>query len=284
MSPTGDDKAYAVARRTLIQGLRALAAFQTGSFILVGAHAVYLRAPEDIPQIPAFTFDADLAVDPAKVGVPRRVLDRLEAAGFVLRGRTPGLYRLTTVPEEEQSAARLDILVPEGAANRWRIEGFNARDTRATMSQPGLELTLFDHSAMEVAPIDEGESLRPVEIEVAGAVALLVAKGWKIGERYAQGAEAFADVTKDVADVYRLLRASDPSDLKDTLRRLSARRELRAVIETGSTYLRDLCGQRGAGLQLLGNALGRSSEAEIMLESLEVLATEFFELASTSLR
>jgi hypothetical protein len=108
MSLTGDSEGYAIVRRTLISGFRALASFPKNSFVLVGAHAVYLRAVENIPSIAPFTLDGDLVADPRMIGRPRRIRDHLEAAGFVLRGSTPGLYCIPA-PADEQSTERLGM-------------------------------------------------------------------------------------------------------------------------------------------------------------------------------
>ncbi len=76
MSPPGDGRGYAIARRTLIHALRALAPLPEGSFVLVGAQAVYLRAPNGIATIAPFTLDGDLAADPRKIGSARAIPDR----------------------------------------------------------------------------------------------------------------------------------------------------------------------------------------------------------------
>ena len=64
MLPAGDANAYALARRTLVDAVIALQDLAPTAFVLVGAHAVYLRAPENDLGIPAFTLDGDLAVNP----------------------------------------------------------------------------------------------------------------------------------------------------------------------------------------------------------------------------
>jgi hypothetical protein len=68
----------------------------------------------------------------------------------------------------------------------------------------GLEVAFVDHSATLLESIEQGEPEAAIAIEVAGPAALLVSKGSEIGERYEAGEKAFAEVTNDVADVYRL--------------------------------------------------------------------------------
>jgi hypothetical protein len=275
MSLTGDARNYATARKTLISGLVALADLPPGSFVLVGAHAVYLRAPGHIPSMAPFTLDGDLAADPRKIGRPRDILDRLEAAGFSLRGEHGGLYGIPDAPQDEKEASKLDILVPQGVAHLWNMDGYGARDASATMEQPGLELALFDHSPMLLAQIDLDQHPHSISVEVAGTVALLVAKGWKIGERFEQGGDAFQEVAKDVGDVYRLLAASNPAETRASLERLPLQGDLRGIARKGARYLLDLCSSGGVGTALLRNILGRSEEADVIVASLEVLVEEF---------
>jgi hypothetical protein len=82
---------YATARRILIDAVRALSQFPLDSIVLVGAQAVYLRAPEDVVPVSPYTFDGDLVVDPRVVRRPRFILDSLEKAQFALRGSEGGL-------------------------------------------------------------------------------------------------------------------------------------------------------------------------------------------------
>jgi hypothetical protein len=240
MSPNGGISGYAVARKTLIDGCRALEVFPRNSFVLVGAHAVYLRAPESIPSIAPFTLDGDLAANPVYIGRPRDIRDRLEAAGFSMRGRTPGLYQITGAPA--------------------------------------------DHSPMTLSSVDEAVSVDSIVVEVAGIVALLVSKGWKIGERFAEGSQAFQEVGKDIVDVYRLLRASKSEDLQATLVGLSNDQKLSTVARYGASQLHKLCQPQGPGIQLLQTIVGPNDEGRLIVESLGALVEEFYELVNESFK
>jgi hypothetical protein len=57
---------------------------------------------------------------------------------------------------------------------------------------------------MSLGPVGPDTSEDSITVEVAGIPALVVSKGWKIGERFEQGGDAFQDVAKDVLDVVRL--------------------------------------------------------------------------------
>jgi hypothetical protein len=269
-----DGNAYALARRTLVEAVIALQVLSPVAFVLVGAHAVYLRAPENDLGIPAFTLDGDLAVNPLLVVGSRAVRARLEEVGFDLRDLQSGLYERRGVHVDVRRAARVDIFVPAAFEYAWSSEGY---DGRAAMVQPGLEACLVDCSRMELATLDDGGPRLTASIHVAGIVALLVAKGWKIGERYDQGSEAFAEVRKDIGDIYRLLQASDPDENAATLRVLRDDRHVRESVRTGARHLRELCTGRGAGLKEFSALLGPSVGERTASASLAALVEEFVE-------
>lgn len=270
----GDAEAYTIARRTLVEATIALQSLAPEAFVLVGAHAVYLRAPENDLGVPAFTLDGDLAVNPTLLTGSRAVRVRLGEAGFDLRERHSGLYERRGVHVDVQRASRVDIFVPAAFEYAWSSEGY---DARAVMVQPGLEACLVDRSPMELVTLDDGRPRLSASIHVAGIVALLVAKGWKIGERYEQGPEAFAEVRKDLGDIYRLLRASDPDETAATLRVLRDDRHVREAVRTGARYLRELCAGRGAGLREFSTLLGSSAGQRTATASLAALTEEFTE-------
>ena len=284
MNPSGDARGNAIARWTLIHALRALAPFPAGSFVLVGAQAAYLRAPKGITAIAAFTLDGDLAADPRKIRRARSIPEHLERAGFVFRNDIGGFYSHGGAAPDDRYASKLDILVPQGVAHLWEAEGYNRRDSHATHSQPGLELCLVDHSPMRLSPIDSNDDADSVMVEVASILALLVAKGWKIGERFEQGRDAFQGVRKDIADVYRLLRARQPAEGETVLQQLPRDSNVREIARSGARYVGDLCGSGGAGVVLLSEILGRSEEARITTASLEILAAEFAASVEAALR
>jgi len=147
-----------------------------------------------------FTLDGDLAADPRKIRRARAIPDHLEPAGFVFRNEYGGFYSLDDVTEDDRYASKIDVLVPQAVEHLWEAEDYSTRDSRATHSQQGLELCLLDHSPMALRPIDFDDVSEPVVVEVASILALLVAKGWKIGERFEQGPDAFEEVRKDIAD------------------------------------------------------------------------------------
>lgn len=275
MNLSGDAKGYAIARRTLIHAVRVLAPLSPDGFVLVGAHAVYLRAPEPIPGLSPFTLDGDLAADPRKVRVARNIPDSLERAGFIFRAEYGGFYSMANAAPEDRYASKIDILVPEGMSHLWDGARYGKRDALAVHSQPGLELCVVDHSPMRLDPLEsDRDGVEAVDVEVASVLALLVAKGWKIGERHKQGREAFEEVRKDIADVYRLLRAADPKEMKAVLASLPSA-GLRDVARAGANHVRSLCGRSGDGAALFAEALGAGEEAAIMVESLKALAEEF---------
>jgi hypothetical protein len=208
----------------------------------------------------------------------RAVRARLQEVGFDLRDVQSGLYERRGVNVDIRRASRVDIFVPEKFGYAWNSEGY---DARAVMVQAGLEACLVDRSQMELATLDDGEPRLTVNVHVAGIVALLVAKGWKIGERYDQDPGTFADVRKDIGDIYRLLRASDPDDNLETLRMLRDDRHVHESVRTGARHLRKLCTAGGAGLREFSALLRPSLGERTATASLAALVEEFVEMVES---
>jgi hypothetical protein len=274
MLPAGEADAHALSRRTLVEAVTALQALSPVAFVLVGAHAVYLRAPENELGLPAFTFDGDVVVNPTQIPRSRAVRACLEQVGFDLRDRHSGLYERPGADPDMRRATRIDVFVPAAFEYAWSADGY---DARAAMVQPGLEACLVDCSPMELMTLDDGGVRLSATVHVAGIVALLAAKGWKIGERYEQGPEAFADVRKDIGDVYRLLQTSDPDENAATLRVLRDNRRISESVRTGAHYLRQLCTGGGPGLRAFSELLGHSAGERRASASLAALVEEFVE-------
>jgi len=271
---------YAISRETLIDAIEALKRLSSEGFVLVGAQAVYLRSPEIELPIPPFTLDGDVVVDPRKIRRPRAILESLETAGFTLRGHN-GLYHRKNAPLDQLRATEIDVFVPARFDSEWEMDGFSARDASAVMSQEGLELALVDHSPMLMEAV--GESRLPLLVEVAGIGALVVAKAWKLGERYGRGHEEFSSVAKDVLDIYRLLKASEKERVSAALRSIPQEARYRDTALKAATYLRDVITNDGPGIALIYELLGEGAESQIIAASLDALAIEFCSLVDSCL-
>jgi hypothetical protein len=280
ISPGASAEAYALARRTLLEAAEALQKISQDGFVLVGAHAVYLRAPEQLLGLPAFTYDGDLVVNPRRIVHAAIVKECMEAAAFELRGRMSGLYVRRGIPEPQAEAARVDLLVPEGTTHAWSAERY---DSRATHVQPGLEVCLYDHSTMHVTTLDDGRAPIAIELEVAGVVGLILAKAWKLAERAAAGADAFADVTKDVSDVYRLLRVSDVEATIATLQQCAHHRDALDCARRGAEALREVMAPNGPGQATLRSMIVSTAEAERAALSLGYLSQRFADAVDTAI-
>ena len=126
-----------------------------------------------------------------------------------------------------------------------------------------------------IATLDGARPREAADVEVAGVLALVVAKGWKIGERFEQGGEAFSEVAKDVVDVYRLLRASSPAELAASIRGLPQDPRFRETAKLGARQLESAFSDGAPATGLLRELLGKSEEAEVIAQSLEALVAEF---------
>ena len=92
MEITADQRTIS-AREGLLDAVEALRAHGE-AVILVGAQAIYVHTGEARAgfAVSPFTYDADIALDPALLGNAPTVIEAMAGAGFNL-GDQPGLYR-----------------------------------------------------------------------------------------------------------------------------------------------------------------------------------------------
>lgn len=147
----------------------------------------------------------------------------MHGAGFRLKGEDtghpePGIWEAHTmiVGWDTDLIVPVDLIVPESVAPPGgrlgaRLGGEHGR--RAARRATGLEGALVDHSQVEVAALEAGDSRRIV-VNVAGHTALLVAKVHKIGDR-ADRPDRLTD--KDAGDVLRILMSTTPEHVAQRL-------------------------------------------------------------------
>lgn len=222
-----DPLVYVAARGVLLNALDALGEHRA-AVVLVGAQAIYLQAGEaDLEvSVAPFTADADLSIDPARLGPDPRIAEAMTEAGFTLKVKTdnggiePGTWLAPAKIEKETVFVPVDLLVPEALA-----PGRGKRDARlpdhgknATRWTPGLEATIVDNTEMTVGSLEPDLDTRQATIRVAGPAALLVAKSHKIADRLTDGdrGRAHRVKPKDCADAIRLMRAPTPPDAVGT--------------------------------------------------------------------
>ena len=158
-----------------------------------------------------FTYDADIALDPALLGNAPTIIDAMVGAGFNLTDQ-PGLYR-------RESGAQVDLLVPAAVGGPGRRGArLDVHGNRAAMKVHGLEGALVSHAPKEISSLVP-DSNRSCVMEVAGSAALLVAKVHKISERVDDPARRMT-IDKDAFDIYRILLAADASELASEVRLL----------------------------------------------------------------
>lgn len=220
---------YVRARRALLDALELLVA-QLDALVLVGAQAVYLHAPASIAQQETYTTDSDLAVDPDLLAEVPDVGQVLLDAGYTLRDNPGTFYNRDGIP--------LDIMVPSGALppssrRTAQLPGQNRSTARRTV---GLELALIDTVPVQLTALKPSDP-RSVTIRVAGPAALIIAKLIKLEERMG-GLRSDRVLTKDAADVLRLLRYTDAIAIGTRLRALAADSTAAPVTQAALTFLK----------------------------------------------
>lgn len=220
---------YVAARRALLDVLELLEPQRQG-LVLVGAQAVYLRAPAEDAGRATYTTDGDLAIDPDLLANDPDIGAVLIAAGYEL-SQNPGAF---VAP----SGIEIDLMVPEGAApprGRRSVElvgqsPFTARRTS------GLELALVDADMVAIRSLDDFDT-REISLRVASPAALAVAKLIKLEERLSEQRRDRV-VSKDAGDLLRLLRYCDTAAIGERLADLASNPRLAAVIGRATRYLR----------------------------------------------
>lgn len=246
---------YIEARRVLLDALEATRA-HLGALVLVGAQAVYLRSAGRLTGYQAFTTDADIVVDPSKLGPIPPLGQAMADAGFVLTAE-PGIWeaRFHRPGAAEQTVVPIDLIVPEHLASTTgrraaRLSGDHGPTT--ARKSAGLEGAVVDNGPIDLASMEVGDA-RHVTVNVAGPAALLVAKSHKLGERLAKPVRLKA---KDAGDVYRLFDATPVEDMADLLSRLLDDERSAAATEAALAYARTLFATPGSvGVSLAQQAL-----------------------------
>ena len=100
------------ARRILLDALDAIRDHR-GAVVLVGAQAIYLRAEGRLTSYQAFTTDADIVIDPAKLGPVPPLGRAMEDAGFVLT-EEPEIWeaRFARPGFDGEIVVPVDLIVP----------------------------------------------------------------------------------------------------------------------------------------------------------------------------
>jgi hypothetical protein len=250
---------YVAARRVLLDALEALARHRQ-AVILAGAQAIYVRtgsADLDASVAP-YTTDADLTIDPRRLGPEPQLDGAMRDAGFV-RSVEPGIWLATTMVDGTQADIPVDLLVPEALAGRGRrsaeLPGHGRNAARRT---PGLEVAVVDHSDVVIASLEPDRDPRKAPTLVAGTAALFVAKAHKLAERLrdADAGKSQRVKPKDASDVVRLMRADTPDVVGARLRKLSEDEIAGESVRKGVDHIRTLFSRRqAAGVELAVRAL-----------------------------
>ena len=267
------DRRIISAREGLLDAVEALGP-HSEAVILVGAQAIYVHTGEAGAgfAVSPFTYDADIALDPAMLGNDPTIIEAMAGAGFNLTDQ-PGLYR-------RESGAQVDLLVPAAVGGPGRRGArLDVHGNRAAMKVHGLEGALVSHVPREIGSLVPGSD-RSCVMEVAGPAALLVAKVHKISERIDHPIRR-ATVDKDAFDIYRILLAVNASELAPEVRLLQNNAVSRDVTAEAMTKFRELFGDRsGPGTELVVQHVLGLEDPEYIAASSEALSHDLLEATS----
>lgn len=237
---------YIVARSVLLNALGALSA-HLDALILVGAQAVYLRTGTEELGVAPYTTDGDVVLDPARLDEEPELEVLMRSAGFELDRKNdgseePGIWIEHREINGVKMKVPVDLIVPTDAAPPGGRRGarLKGHSKLAARKIPGLEASLLDHDVMRVASLTDGDD-RTFEIAVAGPVALLIAKAYKLHDRLKNEARRPDRVDeKDAGDAYRIMRIADRQECVEVARRLIDHPELGRACSVGLQRLIDL--------------------------------------------
>lgn len=255
------------ARSALLDALEALQE-QRDAIIVVGAQAVYLRAGSLDVALAEMTKDSDVTIDPRELHNDPLLEAAMRSAGFLPTGN-PGAW-------ERPDGVPIDLMVPEQLAGRGsRSAEIPPHDKHATRRALGLEAALVDNSELIIASLDPQDS-RTTTAKVAGYAALLVAKLHKVGERIDEPRRL---QDKDAHDLYRILRATETSELAQDIARLLANELSQEVAETALEYLKDYfaAGPEAIGSRMAGRAEEGVGEPDAVSASTAFLAQDLLD-------
>jgi hypothetical protein len=263
------------ARQVLLDALEALHAHHR-ALIVVGAQAVYLRSRDADFTVAAFTTDGDITLDPAHLGPDPRLDAAMEAGGFMLAhgpggDAQPGKWLRTVEIGGVPYAIPVDLIVPaglNGTSRTTRGARIPPHSKTSAMRTPGLEAVVADHGSMLITSLSDREDRREITANVAGVVALLIAKAHKINDplRDASRGRVSRLVDKDAGDVVRLMGSSTAVGSRATLIRLLGDEAVGPTARVGTELLHTQFGTRSApGVEMAVRALvgGSSNEAEV---------------------
>lgn len=255
------------ARTVLLDALEALGE-HLPSIILVGAQAIYLRTGSAEVALAEFTTDADLVIDPRELSDDPLIEEAMMNAGFVRdpENINPGTWI-------SHDGVPVDLMVPDAVAGKGR-RGVTVgpHDHGAMRRTVGLEAVLEDNETLTVEGLAEGDA-RQIDVRVAGAAGLLVAKLHKVSERV--DAPLRRD-DKDAHDMYRLLVATDTDDLARKIRALLVSAVAAAVTSAALIMLAELfaSGPQAAGAAMAGRAERAVGDPEQVSVSASILAAD----------
>jgi hypothetical protein len=271
------DAIYAAARRVLLDALEALEEHRD-ALIVAGAQAVYLRTATIASSGAPYTTDGDLVIDPSLLGPVPRLADAMRGASFELSEPTPGkpepgIWQQTLTLDDTEIIVPVDLIVPEGAAPAAGRRGARLppHGKLAARKIGGLEVALYDHSRIEVGALQANDA-RAFTVNVAAIPALMIAKAHKLGDRVIGEREHRLN-DKDAGDVFRMMQASNPTEVADRLLELREHEIAAAAIQVGIERLGTLFTSRGTGTDMAVRAL----ELDVPAERVRTVASTYTE-------
>jgi len=253
------------AKSALFDAMSALGPHRN-SVILVGAQAVYQHTGKINIAIAEYTSDSDLVLDVSTLADDPEISFLMKAAGFYQAiGASPGAWL-------NSKGIPVDLMTPftftDGGSRAADISPHLKETARRT---PGLETAIVDNKIMEIQSLEVNAPA--LTMKVAGPAALMIAKAYKIFDRK-NSVSRLED--KDALDIYRLLLATEASDLIPVFMRLLRDPTTSATAVNGVGYLNEIfiSGEEPIGGTMVARTLEGFDDAAVTARAVRILMSE----------
>ncbi|CAN5672770.1 hypothetical protein BH24ACT5_BH24ACT5_03040 [soil metagenome] len=238
------------SRAALLDVLDALDAHRE-ALVVVGAHAVYEHTLNSGLSA-TVTVDAVTMVVPRLVAADHSTETALIGAGLHRRDQArPGIY---VHPARD---ATVDLICPEAVAGAGRRGARIVGQSKQSVGRAvGLELALADHDWKTITALDG--SGRSANVKIAGTAAMLCAKAHKLADRFDDVASSGKPERlrpKDAADVWRLMKVSDPRGARAVFDANRSDPSIGQAVDEGCDHLINLFAQHSGLLERLKESL-----------------------------
>ena len=213
-----------------------------------------------------YTRDSDLVLDVSTLAGAPEISNLLKAAGFYqVIGASRGAWL-------NRKGIPVDLMTPftltGGGSRAADISPHMKETARRT---PGLEAAIVDNKVMDIQSLEVDAPA--LSMRVAGPAALMIAKAFKINDRKNNTSRL---MDKDALDIYRLLIATEATDLIPKFEILLSDPISDSTALAGVKFLNEIfiLGEEPIGGVMLARALESIQDASVASNAVRIMMSE----------